>query len=255
MLIIGLDGATWEIINPNLDKLPNFRQLKNCFEHYTIHLLQKPWSASVWCSMFSGQSPEEHQHLDFVKDGKVLTRYDVKVEFIWDILNREGINVKAINVPFIVPPYNFQVDFDPPGHGVPITQEELNTEITSLTEKINEVASKEKPELLIGVYTALDKMSHLHWGEQSLIEYYQKIDNILPELTKLDDRILILSDHGFTDYDKAPVQTLPKVTSTGDQLKGDHHPDAICLSKNVPFKVKQPADVFRGLLKLYSQKQ
>ncbi len=247
MLIIGLDGATWDIIRPNIDQLPAFKKLIENYDDYTISLKQKPWSASVWCSMFSGKTPEEHQHLDFVKDDKVLTRNDVKVKFIWDIMDQQNKSVVALNIPFIVPPYNFKVDFDPPGHGVPLTQEELNAEISMITDKVEEIKKNNNPELLIAVYTALDKMSHLHWGEQSLIDYYKKIDQAVERINALDEQILFLSDHGFTDYDKAPIQTLPKITSTGNELKGDHHPDAIAIGKNMPFKVSQPMDVFNGL--------
>ncbi|MBU0597849.1 alkaline phosphatase family protein [Patescibacteria group bacterium] len=254
MFIIGLDGATWDIIKPNIDKLPTFKKILSQHDNYTISLQQKPWSASVWCSMFSGKLPEEHNHLDFVKDGEVQTRNDVKVDFIWDILSRNNISVKALNIPFIVPPYNYNIYFNPPGYGVPLTQEELNTEITEITNKIVSVTGDSKPELFIAVYTALDKMSHLHWGGESLIDYYIKIDKAVNKIFELDEKVLILSDHGFTDYDKAPVQTLPKITSTGNELKGDHHPDAIAIAKNIPFKVNQPIDVFNGLISYFNVK-
>lgn len=256
MFVIGLDGATWDIIKPNIDNLPTFKKLLSNYDNYTIHLEQKPWSASVWCSMFSGKTPNEHQHLDFVKDGKVQTREDVKVDFIWDIFDRNDISVKALNIPFIVPPYNFNIEFDPPGHGVPISQEELDAEITMVTEKVlNTIKQEGMPKLFIAVYTALDKMSHLHWGEPALVDYYKKIDTAIAQLIDLDNQVLMLSDHGFTDFDKAPVKTLPKVTSSGNELKGDHHPDAIVIAKNMPFKVNQPMDVFKGLINYFNIKQ
>ena len=74
----------------------------------TIHLTQKPWSPSVWCSMFSGKSPEEHGHKDFVQNGRIVRREDIKVKFIWDLLDKNGISIKVLNVPFIVPPYYFK---------------------------------------------------------------------------------------------------------------------------------------------------
>ena len=247
MFVIGLDGATWDVINPNIDQLPTIKDLISKHDHYTVHLAQKPWSASVWCSMFSGKTPEEHQHFDFVKDDKVLTRQDVNVQFIWDILNSQGKNVKALNVPFIVPPYSFNLQFAGPGGGVPITEQELNNEISMITDKVREVYSQEKPDLFIAVYTALDKMSHLHWGEPALVDFYKKIDQVLAEIVEHDDQVLILSDHGFCGFADAPVKTLPEVTSDGTKLKGDHHPDAIVIAKNIPFKINQPMDVFHGL--------
>lgn len=247
MLVLGVDGATWDIIKPNIDQLPNFKKLVKENDNYTIHLKQKPWSASVWCSMFSGKTPEEHNHLDFVKDGKVQTREDVNVDFIWDLMRENKKTCIAINIPFIVPPFSFGTKFICPGAGVPITDDENREEIGVVYRKIKSIKENINPDLLIGVFTALDKMSHMHWGEDVLLDFYKKVDEKLGELVKLDDQVLIISDHGFCDYDKAPIQTLPNKTSDGHELKGDHHPDAILIAKNIPFKVDQPADVFKGL--------
>lgn len=250
MLVIGIDGATWDIIKPNLDELPTFRKLMENCSHKTIHLKDKPWSASVWCSMFSGLSPNEHQHHEFVKDGELVERKDLDLDFIWDKLDQKEISVKAVNVPFIVPPYNYKVNFIPPGEGVPISEQELVDEINSVTEKTLEIF-EEKPELVITCYTALDKLSHHHWGESIMLDYYKRIDESLSKLIALDDELIIISDHGFCDYDKAPIQTLPKKTKTGKILKGDHHPEAILITKNVDFDIKQPEDVFRFLAEKY----
>lgn len=250
MIVIGIDGATWDVIKPNLDELPTFKKLLGKSKNKTIHLKDKPWSASVWCSMFSGLSPEEHEHYDFVKDGEIVNREDIDLEFIWDKLEEKGIDVKALNVPFIVPPYNFNVDFIPPGEGVPITEEETLEEINSVTEKCLDVL-KNKPDLLIVCYTALDKLSHHHWGEDIIVDYYKKIDNAISKLIPFDNEFIIISDHGFCDYDKAPVQTLPKKTKSGILLKGDHHPDAILITNNVDSDISQPEDVFKALAKKF----
>jgi len=253
MLVIGIDGATWDIIKPNLDELPTFRKLMESCSQKTIHLKDKPWSASVWCSMFSGLSPNEHQHYDFVKDGELVERKDLNLDFIWDKLDQKGISVKAINIPFIVPPYNYKVNFIPPGEGVPISEQELVDEINSVTEKTLEIL-KENPELVITCYTALDKLSHHHWGEPIMLDYYKRIDESLSKLVELDDQLIIISDHGFCNYDKAPIQTLPRKTKTGKIIKGDHHPEAILITKNIDFDIKQPEDVFRFLAKKYEVK-
>ncbi len=47
MFVIGLDAATWRLINPNLDDLPNLKRLMDEGEHGTITLTEKPHSASV----------------------------------------------------------------------------------------------------------------------------------------------------------------------------------------------------------------
>ena len=122
MLVIGIDGATWTVIKPNLKRLTTFNNLIKEGKASSIFLNQKPWSPSVWCSMFSGKSPEEHGHKDFVQNGQIVRREDIKVEFIWDLLNKNGISVKALNVPFVIPPYCFNVKFEAVAHGLPIEE-------------------------------------------------------------------------------------------------------------------------------------
>ena len=250
MLVIGIDGATWSVIKPNLERLKNFAKLMREGRHKTIHLSQKPWSPSVWCSMFSGKSPEEHGHYDFVKNGEIVEREDIPVDFIWDVLDEIGIEVKALNIPFVVPPYNFNVEFEPVASGLPIEEHELLEEIERVTEKSLEVLEHDKPEVFIVVYTALDRLSHLHWGEPILVDYYERIDEAIGKLIQHDDEIVVISDHGFCDYDEAPIRTLPKKTPKGE-IKGDHHPDAILITKNVDYEINQPEDIFWMLYRKY----
>jgi predicted AlkP superfamily phosphohydrolase/phosphomutase len=65
--------------------LPNFKRLLDVGKSSVITLQEKPISASVWCSMFSGKLPEEHQHESFVnvKNGEIVKREDIPVDFIW----------------------------------------------------------------------------------------------------------------------------------------------------------------------------
>lgn len=250
MLVIGVDAATWDVIKPNLSMLPNFKKLVSECKSKTIHLNQKPWSPSVWCSMFSGKTPDEHGHHDFVRDGKIVSREDINVKFIWDILERAGISVKALNIPFVVPPYNFNVEFEPVANGVPVEMEELLEEIETVTNKALEVLRTQKPDVFIVAYTALDKLSHHHWGEPVLLECYKKVDAAIGKLIPFDTEIIIISDHGFCDYEKAPIRTLPKNTPKGE-IKGDHHPDAVLITKNINYEINQPMDVFFCIKRKY----
>ncbi len=141
-LVLGIDAATWTVITPNLNKLRNFKRLIEIGKSKTITLKEKPISASVWCGMFSGKLPEEHKHESYVLNGEIVKREDIKVDFIWDILHREGKKVKALNVPFIVPPYSFGVNFKPIGFGLPTNEKEWNEELERVTEKTKELLAR-----------------------------------------------------------------------------------------------------------------
>ena len=251
-LVLGIDAATWRIIKPNLNILKNFDNLIKIGKSGSIILREKPISASVWCGMFSGKLPEEHGHTSYVKDGKIVRREDIKVDFIWDILYREGKNVKALNVPFVVPPYSFGVEFEPVGFGLPTNEAEWREELERVTEKTKQLMA-EKPDLIISVYTLLDRIQHFHWGEDCVVEWYKKVDNKLGELLfdtgfmdNPENKLIIISDHGFCSFGEAKVRTLPEKTEYG-KLKGDHHEEAILITVNVDYEIKKPQDVFYAI--------
>lgn len=251
--VLGIDAATWKIIDPNIDELPNFKKLLEKAKKGSIHLKEKPYSPSLWCGMFCGKTPEEHGHKEYVEDGKIQTREDIDVDFIWDLLDKEGIDVRALNIPSVVPPYNYRVDFEGIGFGLPTKPEEWREELEKVTKKIKEEL-KENPDVLIAVFTSLDRIQHFHWGEPLVLEWYKKMDKRLGEILfdtgfmdKKNNKLIVVSDHGFCSFGDAKVQTLPKKTKDGKELKGDHHEEAILITRNVDYEIKRPQDVFFAL--------
>ncbi len=251
LFVLGIDAATWRVIKPNIEKLPSFKKLCEVGKPATIVLKEKPISPSIWCGMFSGKTPEEHGHDSFVKENRLVRREDIKVEFIWDILEREGKRVKVLNVPFVVPPYSFNVDFRPVGFGLPTNEREWEEELERVTEKTKELLGEE-PDLLISVYTLLDRIQHFHWGEGCVLEWYKRLDGKIKELIFdtgfLDkgNKLIIISDHGFCSFGEAKVQTLPLRTEEGE-LKGDHSEEALLITVNIEHKIEKPQDVFYAI--------
>jgi len=62
LLVIGIDAATWKIIEPNLYKLGNIKNLMDEGKYKTLPSDKRPISASAWCSIFSGKLPGEHEN-------------------------------------------------------------------------------------------------------------------------------------------------------------------------------------------------
>jgi predicted AlkP superfamily phosphohydrolase/phosphomutase len=253
ILVLGIDAATWTVIRPNLDRLSTFRKLCDTGRCRELVVKQELFSASIWCGMFSGKTPEEHGHHSYAVDGNIVRREDIKVDFIWDILHREGKRVKALNVPFVVPSYSFNVDFKPVGFGLPTNDKEWQQELERVTGKTAELLA-EGPDLLISVYTLLDRIQHFHWGEDCVLEWYRKLDEkigaLLFDSGFLGDKsnsLIIISDHGFCSFGEAEVQTLPEQTA-GGRLKGDHHENALLITVNMDYRIDKPQDVFYALL-------
>jgi predicted AlkP superfamily phosphohydrolase/phosphomutase len=254
IFVLGVDAATWTVVRPNLSGLSTFKKLCDMGECRDLLITEKPVSASIWCGMFCGKTFAEHGHDSYVVDGNIVKREDIEVDFIWDILKREGKRAMALNVPFVVPPYNFGVNFKPVGFGLPTNEKEWQEELDRVTVQTRELLAQ-KPDLLISVYTLLDRIQHFHWGEGCVVDWYQKLDARLGELLVdtgfLDDavnKLVIISDHGFCSFGEAKVQTLPKETGHG-RLKGDHHENALLITVNMDYPINSPQDVFHAILK------
>ena len=252
IFVLGIDAATWTIIRPNLDQLENFQWLCDRGKSKELVLTEKPLSPLVWCGMFCGRAAQEHGHDSFTTKGNIIKREDIKVDFIWDILHREGKRAIALNVPFVVPPYCFGVDFKPVGFGLPTNDKEWQEELERISEKTKDLLAQ-KPDLLISVYTILDRIQHFHWGEDCVLEWYKKVDGKIGELVVgsgfLDDEsnsLIVISDHGFCSFGEAKVQTLPRETPEGT-LKGDHHENALLITANLDYEINKPQDVFHAI--------
>jgi predicted AlkP superfamily phosphohydrolase/phosphomutase len=253
IFVLGIDAATWTVIRPNLDKLSTFKKLCDMGKCQELVVTQELMSASIWCGMFCGKTPEEHGHHSYAVDGNIVKREDIKVDFIWDVLDKEGKKVRALNVPFVVPPYSFKVDFKSVGFGLPTNEKEWLEELERVTEKTRELLG-ENPDLLISVYTLLDRVQHFHWGEDCVLDWYRKLDDKIGELlfdsgflAGADNKLIVISDHGFCSFGEAKVQTLPEQTAHG-RLKGDHHENALLITANIDYEINRPQDVFYAIL-------
>ena len=254
IFVLGIDAATLRVIKPNLDKLPTFKRLGEIGKFKELVLKEKPVSPAIWCGMFCGKTVAEHGHEGFTVGDKLVKREDIDVEFIWDILHKEGKKARALNIPFVVPPYCFGVDFKPVGFGLPTNEKEWQEELEKITEKTSELLV-EGADLLISVYTLLDRVQHFHWGEDCVIEWYKKLDGKIGELifdsgflNSEANRLLVISDHGFCSFGEAKIQTLPRETEQGT-LKGDHDENALLITVNLDYKIERPQDVFYAIKK------
>lgn len=238
MIVFGVDAASWKVIQPNLEQLPYWNNFVEVGKEGTLDIPFKPLSPVVWASIFSGVPPEKHKHMDFRKGKTLKDREDVPVEFIWDQLDTE-IDVKALNIPFVVPPYSYNVEFSPAHMGFGVSTEELKEQTQRVYEKARETV-KTGYDLFIVVFGAIDRLQHFHWGETPLlVKWYHRIGRIINSLIRLakEDTFLIVSDHGFCDPEEAKVRTLP--AKNRDRLKGDHSSKALYIAKNV----RQPTSI------------
>jgi predicted AlkP superfamily phosphohydrolase/phosphomutase len=108
VLVIGLDGATFDILNPLLAQggLPNIDLLIKRGCRSNLHSTIQPFSAQAWSSFMTGMNPGKHGILDFTEHCKE----DYSIKFInasyrrgktlWRLLSDYGRDVGVVNVPF-----------------------------------------------------------------------------------------------------------------------------------------------------------
>jgi predicted AlkP superfamily phosphohydrolase/phosphomutase len=112
LLVLGLDGATFDILNPLLAQgvLPNIELLIQRGCHSNLNSTIQPFSAQAWSSFMTGMNPGKHGILDFTEHCKE----DYTIRFInasyrrgktlWRLLSDYGKDVGVVNVPFTYPP-------------------------------------------------------------------------------------------------------------------------------------------------------
>ncbi len=115
VLIVGFDGATWDILTPLIQqgKLPTFRKLVEEGTSGYMESTVPPVTIPAWISMFSGLKPQQLGIFDFnrivVEDGIMESRLfnssDYKGRLMWDFLSRKGMKSLVLNVPGTYPPY------------------------------------------------------------------------------------------------------------------------------------------------------
>lgn len=242
LLVIGLDGATFKIIKPNLKRLPNFKFLMNSGFYQVLRQEPPLFSAGLWTTIFSGIPQKEHRYYNFTEENKLMTREDIPVRFIWDELN-SCCKVRVMQVPITCPPYNFNANFRPIDNGLSIDLNDLAKETDELVFKTLKIL-KAGCDLLITVFTALDRIQHFHWGECLVLAWYEKFDKIIELLARQAQKIIIVSDHGFSDFKESRFRTLPEFNTYGQRLSGDHHPEAIFITKNIKGKISKSEQIY-----------
>jgi predicted AlkP superfamily phosphohydrolase/phosphomutase len=101
--IIGLDGASWNLIDPIMKtgKLPNLRKLKESGTWAALSSSYPAHSAFLWTTIATGKIKEKHGIGDFtVKQGESETPSTGnmrRVKAFWNILSERNIPVSVVN--------------------------------------------------------------------------------------------------------------------------------------------------------------
>ncbi len=112
LLILGLDGATWNVLDPMRARgaAPNLDALLKSAAHGVLTSVEPPVTTAAWTSLSTGCTPAshgvfDHRYYDAAVDRmKVNHSGRVRVPTIWRILSDAGRRVACLNVPGLFPP-------------------------------------------------------------------------------------------------------------------------------------------------------
>lgn len=111
-LIIGLDGATFDLMLPWIEegRLPHLRKLIREGAYSRLRSTTPPITPCAWSSFMTGKNPGKHGLFDFVEptaDGRDFRFTNASArqgETLWGCLGRHGRRVGVVNVPMTFPP-------------------------------------------------------------------------------------------------------------------------------------------------------
>ena len=114
LFILGIDGGTWEVIRPLMDRgeLPHLTALIREGVHGPLRSTLPPQSAPAWVSLVTGQNPGRHGVFDFwTRDLRKYEDSSARLNqsdafagrAIWDYVGAAGLRVGVVSVPVTYP--------------------------------------------------------------------------------------------------------------------------------------------------------
>jgi predicted AlkP superfamily phosphohydrolase/phosphomutase len=111
VLIVGLDGATFDLMLPWIDegRLPNLGRILRSGAKSPLESTIPPITPCAWSSFMTGKNPGKHGLFDFIEPhgehGFRFTNASFREgETLWGCLSRHGRRVGVVNVPMTFPP-------------------------------------------------------------------------------------------------------------------------------------------------------
>lgn len=111
VLVIGLDGATWDLLNPMIAAgwMPNLARLVAEGTSAPLRSTLPPLTAPAWSSFMTGLNPGRHGVFAFQRalnrdlERTYVNATAIQASLLWERLGAHGLRVGVLNVPLTYP--------------------------------------------------------------------------------------------------------------------------------------------------------
>jgi len=112
VLVIGLDGATFDVLDPIMDQgfMPNMKYLVATGTSGILNSTKPPMTPAAWTTFMTGMGPGRHGVIDFehydplTNSLKFNNNFQIKNKTIWQILSEKQFKVGSLHLPMTYPP-------------------------------------------------------------------------------------------------------------------------------------------------------
>ncbi len=112
VLVIGLDGATWDVLNPLMrdGKMPHLKKLLDRSAQGVLMSSIPPVTAAAWTCFSTGKNPGKHGLVDFIYFPEHGYRVTIansttrEAATLWNLLSDRDLRVGVVSVPMTYPP-------------------------------------------------------------------------------------------------------------------------------------------------------
>ncbi|USZ68109.1 alkaline phosphatase family protein [Halorussus salilacus] len=242
--VLGLDGVPWYLVEEWVGDghLPNFARLVEDGAAGPLRSTMPPTTALAWPTIATGTWPDKHGvycfrglRSDYTK--RMNTSNDVSRPELWDVLSPsvvanvpmtypadeiDGELVTGMMTPEIgegfthppelreeietrIPDYRVSLSWDEYRDDPEGFREDLSGLVSTRRRLLDLLAETDDWRLFFFVFTAPDRLQHLLWDEDVLLDHYRELDDALGDvLDRVEQRganLFVVSDHGFAPID------------------------------------------------------
>lgn len=238
LLIIGLDGAPWSLIEKWTDegKLPFFKELRENGASGPLQSTIPALTSPALPAFYAGKNPGKLGVFDFTNlKGDLVSSFDIQEKTIWEILSENGIKSFIANLRTTYPPKPFGgiiiAGGCPSEESDYVFPKGMKEKVKGFYEEPRGINRKDfvhdkkkvwdfccqmmdkrykiardfldKYDFSIFWMSETDLFQHFCWDDKNLVlKFYEQVEKILKDIAaKFEGNIIIMSDHGF---DEAP---------------------------------------------------